>query len=147
MTTDLYRHGDATTDAALYAAVGAWVLDKNVHERLGVGVSSEPGDVWILSRKADGVATGFVQMRLSKSKTLHVRFLFAADDKPETENVLVRAALRHAAAAGATVVYTNDRIDSRVWSKHGFAMRDTGAKRGSFRRWERALETKNAVKE
>lgn len=128
------RHGDPT----LYEAVGPWALDVTVHRRLGMAVTGQAGDLWVLANR-DDAPVGFAQLRPFKVGTLHIRYLFAADpDDQEAEDGLMRELLAIAAETGSTAVYSNDRQGAGVWPRHDFVCAPT-ARRGNFVKWIRTI--------
>lgn len=137
METEAMVHGAGIeTDMAVFASLGRWIVDAEVHKRLGMAVTARTGDVWFINRDIiAGSPRGFAQLRTLKGgKAGHIRYLFVADSDPEKED-FARHVLAHARAAGMRDIHTNDRRDSNVWPALGFKPKDN-KRGGSFIRWE-----------
>lgn len=128
-----FIQGNFKTDRTLFRLLGANVISPVVHEELGVPVTGEDGDVWILDI-ANGSAVGFAQLRACKNGEAHLRYLYSA--RRDSRERLVRAALEWAEDQEATHIYTNARKTDTLWARFGFV--STGTRRGSFVRWEHA---------
>jgi len=134
-----YRHGNAETDPELYALIGPWVVSRTLHEKLGMPITSEPGDIWLVSVDKNGNPIGFVQMHQFKNGNVHLRYLHG-QTKP-TRRALIKKSEEVAKAADAPMIYTNDRADKDIWAAQGYAQRP-GQRRGDFVKWEKTLKEK-----
>lgn len=125
------------TDKAVFASLGRWILDAEVHKRLGMAVTARDGDVWFITR--DTIAWrphGFAQLRpLKGGKAGHIRYLFFTQDDLAAKRHFARDVLNHARTAGMRNVHTNDCRDSDVWPALGFKPKEN-KRGGSFIRWE-----------
>ncbi|HRJ61634.1 MAG TPA: hypothetical protein PKZ99_10700 [Azospirillaceae bacterium] len=134
------------TDKAVFASLGRWIVDAEVHKRLGMAVTARDGDVWFVIR--DIIAwspRGFAQLRPIKGgKAGHIRYLFFTPDDLAAKRHFALHVLNHARAAGMRDVHTNDRRDSDVWPALGFKPKDN-KRSGSFIRWEWS-EAKECIK-
>ena len=125
----------ADTDSDLFGLIGKWAISKEVHEQLGVAVTGEAGDVWLVKIKA-GEPTGFAQMRVFKTNKAHLRYLFSESYQEKLE--LGNAIIKQAKDAGLESIYTNERRDSPVMPHFEFKkITDNG--KTKFCRWERSL--------
>lgn len=125
------------TDKAVFTSLGRWILDAEVHKRLGMPVTARDGDVWFIIRDViTGRPHGFAQLRsLKGGKAGHIRYLFLTSDDLAAKRHFARHVLNHARAAGMRDIHTNDRRNSDVWPALGFKPKDN-KRGGSFIRWE-----------
>lgn len=123
------------TDKELWCSIGQWTVDKKVHETLGVAVTGETGDLWLVYY-ATAKPVGFAQVRVAKNGTSHIRYLFAGTEARQGE--LIKACIAAAREMKSAVIFTNDRDTATVWNAYGF--KKTNNRPGSFVRWERELK-------
>ncbi|MDR1958876.1 MAG: hypothetical protein LBQ54_07520 [Planctomycetaceae bacterium] len=126
--TRIYKFVQGEKDSELFAKVGHWCVSPEVHKRLGIAVSALPGDVWYVND------SGFLQARTAKNGSVHIRFLFTADEKDTVnQESLIKSVLSDNEAA--ELVFTNDRKDSKIWKKFKFT--PVEKEKGTFCRWEK----------
>lgn len=124
------------TDGELYCLMGQWALSQAVHEQLGIAVTGEAGDVWLVKANKDGEPAGFAQLRVLKNNKGHLRYLFSESYPVKLE--LGNAVIKLAKATGLESIYTNERRDSPVMPHFDFKkITDNG--KTKFCRWERSL--------
>jgi hypothetical protein len=111
-----YEQGEGG-DRELFGHLGPVVTDAEAHKALGMPITSQNGDVWLLALDRGRLA-GFATFRTLKSKHAHLRFLYSVE--PAVREELLRAVLEDNSLAGLSYVYTNDRQTSPLWPAHGF---------------------------
>jgi hypothetical protein len=122
-------------DAELFANIGKWALSAAVHEQVGMAVTGEDGDTWLINVK-NNKPVGFAQLRLMKNGHAHMRYLFS--DSLAAKLELGHAAIKKAKELGAECVYTNERKDSPVMPSLDF-VKAREATNSRFARWERKV--------
>jgi hypothetical protein len=127
-STKTYSYIQGENDSELFSKIGHWVVNPDVHKRLGIAVSALPGDIWYVHE------SGFLQLRKSKNGNVHIRFLFTEDEKDvSVQELLIQSALDD--NADAELIFTNDRKISKIWKKFKFT--EIEKERGDFCRWEK----------
>lgn len=122
-------------DAELFASIGKWALSAEVEKQVGMSVTGEDGDVWLVNSK-NNKPVGFAQLRLMKNGHAHMRYLFS--DSLSAKLELGNAAAKKAKELGAECIYTNERKDSPVMPSMEFIkIKDNNNSR--FARWERKV--------
>lgn len=141
MTIHIYTQGQsAATDRELFGTLGPTITDLELHNLLGMAITSRPGDVWHVMVDADGALRGFALVRPLKSqKSAHIRFLHAPNSGIRPEKLLF-SVIKSAQEAGLRALHTNDRAGNLFWSDHGFEQ-IPGNRRGDFVRWQLNMET------
>jgi hypothetical protein len=139
MDITAYTQGEkASSDKALFGAIGHMLTDVTVHKKLGMAITSRPGDLWHVGMSGRKVV-GFALSRiLSTGKAAHIRFIYAFGDADAERNLLL-AALDTLRERGAIAVHSNDRKTNTLWKDNGFIMSES-ARRGEFVRWELKME-------
>lgn len=132
-----FTQGDPKTDAKLYCLIGKMAINPAVHRELGVAVTGIGGDVWYLCLDKMGTVFGFCQVRMTKDKTTHIRFLYAEKLEIKIKNKLIDAVLTDAYKGESKLVFTNDRHTAGIWKLFNFVPGEK--KRGTFVRWEKTL--------
>jgi hypothetical protein len=85
----IYKYVQGENDTELFGKIGHWCVSPEVHKQLGIAVSALCGDIWYVTD------TGFLQLRKTKSDTIHIRFLYSVDEKDlSTQESLVQNALK-----------------------------------------------------
>jgi hypothetical protein len=125
--------GEEDQSGRLLALVWKWVLSKKVHEELGMAITSEVGDVWLIATEKDK-PVGFAQIRALKNKKAHIRYLFG--ETLAARRRLVKESETVAHKLGCVSVFTNDREEVKVWASLGYN-EAKGSRRGRFVRWEK----------
>jgi len=120
------------SDGELFSQIGKFALSKAVHEQLGVAVTGEPGDVWLIGIK-DKETSGFAQVRAINPTTVHLRYLYS-DSLPMVLE-LGYAAIKLAKQMGFETIYANERRDSPMMRDLGF-IKTTDSGKTKFCRWE-----------
>lgn len=124
-----FTHG--RDDAELFSKVGRWCVAPSVHRRLGIAVTSQPDDIWLV------IDSGFLQMRKKSNGDVHIRFLYVEDEKDTgAQSSLVEAAIRE--CDQGAIIFTNDKKDSKMWKRLKFSAGRGG--RGNYCRWERKVK-------
>ncbi|MFV3077505.1 hypothetical protein [Niveispirillum fermenti] len=126
-------------DSELFGSIGAWLVDKDIHARLGIAPTAARGDIWWIDYDDDGQVIGFANARRFKLPKLHIRLLIAVDDDAERPVRLVQAIEEYARATPLKQIYTNDRATSDFWPTLGYRMAPPNKRRGVFRRFEKDL--------
>lgn len=135
MQIDKYTQG--INDKDIFFKIGAWLTDKNVHEELGMAITSQKEDIWYIS-SLNNISTGFALTRATKStNAIHVRFVYS---DIETKKRFIQTIIKDAKDNNIKSVWTNDRKTEQVWKNLGFTF--TGRARGEFGRWEKELKSK-----
>lgn len=122
-------------DAELFGHVAKWALDAAAHEQIGMPVTAQDGDVWLVNVKNDK-AVGFAQIRPMKNGGGHLRYLYS--DSLTAKLELGRAAATKAKDMGITLLYTNERKDSPTLPSLDF-IKTKEHKNSKFARWERKI--------
>lgn len=130
----VYTQGLAR-DTELFASVAKWALDAEVHAQIGMPVTGQDGDVWLVNFRNDK-PVGFAQIRPMKNGAAHLRYLYS--DSLPAKLELGRAAFTQAKALEAVTLYTNERTDSPVLPSLDFIKTKEHAK-SKFARWERKI--------
>lgn len=130
----IYTQGLAR-DAELFASIAKWAINAAVHEQIGMPVTGQDGDVWLVNFKNDK-PVGFAQIRPMKNGAAHLRYLYSDNLTAKLE--LGRAAFNQAKAIEAGILYTNERKDSPVLPSLDFVKTKEHAK-SKFARWERKV--------
>lgn len=140
MAVRTYTQGQsAESDWDLFGLLGPTITDAQVHEQLGMAVTSRTGDVWHVMIDNGGALLGFALVRPLKSqKSAHIRFLHAPGPALHARKLLA-SVLEFAQAAGLTSLHTNDRVNSTLWPSNGFTLIQNN-RRGSFVRWQLNME-------
>jgi hypothetical protein len=140
MRIETYVQGaDAGADRELFGTLGALLTDRRFHEAMGMAVTSEAGDVWMLAMDGDELL-GFATVHPLKSKSAHLKFVHGA---PGVQQSLLEAVLGWAGGERFVGIHTNDRRTAEIWPLNGFTPK-IGNRRGEFVRWEREIkETAN----
>ena len=126
--SNAYVTGDKNSDQ-LFTRIGHWIISKEVHKKLGVPVTAEPGDVWYVSKD------GFAEIRPMANNHVHLRYLYSESETARKE--LARYAIAEAKNLNAELIYTNDRTTETIWKSLGF--KESKRKRTKFSRWEKEL--------
>ncbi len=138
--TSCIQGNNEAADRDLFGALGSILTDADIHDQLGMAITSRAGDIWHLAADEQGKLQGFALTRMLKDgHAAHIRFLHAVHAPARTQQALLRAVMETAAARGATRLHTNDRANNTVWAKHGFEI-VPDSRRGSFRRWQLDME-------
>lgn len=132
-----YSQGSSRSDRELFGFVGVLAVSKEVHDELGVPVTSEPGDIWLVARRGNR-AIGFSQMRQRKNGEVHLRYLYS--ENLSVRRALLRTAISTSRSMRSPGIYTNGRKTDRLWKSLGFKV--SGGASGSFVRWEMCHEKK-----
>lgn len=125
--------GNLKIDKKLFGYVGELCVNPSVHEELGVPVTSQKGDIWLVALDG-GEVIGFAQARPMKTgPELHLRYVYAP--KRATRESLLKAIGN---TLNVRAIYTNARKTDTLWQKFGFKKLQ-GATRGGteFVRWEK----------
>lgn len=143
MKITTYIQGE--NDQELFGHLGVWLTNKQIHEELGMAITSQTGDVWRVVF-LDNVKVGFSLERETKStNAIHIRFIYADPDRKKT---LIQEAIKGAKEKNCSAIWTNDRQSEKIWKALGFTFNPRA--RGEFGRWEKKLnknkkgETKHA---
>lgn len=130
----VYTQGLAL-DAELFGHIGKWALDAVVHEQVGMAITGQEGDIWLVNVKNDK-AVGFAQIRPMKNGHFHLRYLHS--DSLNAKLELGKAAATKAKEIGAELLYINERAESPVMPALDFA-KTMQRKNSRFARWERKI--------
>lgn len=122
-------------DRELYANIGKWALDASVHATVGIAITGQDGDIWLVNIKNDK-PVGFAQIRPMKNGQAHLRYLYSESLVAKLE--LGKAACNKAKEIEAAGLYINEREDSPVMPTLDFVKIKTHAK-SKFARWERKV--------
>lgn len=139
MAIQTFVQGQARTDRKLFGYLGSWLVDKKVQEQLGMAITAHSGDLWLVSTNSKDEVRGFATGRILKSGSLHLRFLYTADDGELVAKTLITRVLTLAEEHGSRLVYTNDRKTTMLWPDMGFK-EIPSSRGGNFVRWEKVLE-------
>ncbi len=135
-----YEFGEEGKSCRLLVLVWKWVLSKQVHEELGMAITSDSGDVWLVATEEE-TPVGFTQIRVLKNKKAHIRYLFG--ETKVARRRLARESEVVACRLGCLSMFTNDREEVRVWESLGYNAAP-GARRGRFVRWEKEIKAGGA---
>jgi hypothetical protein len=137
----LITQGDSQKDDRhLFASLGPLLTDLRVHQQLGMAITSQAGDLWLLAETA-GAVQAFAQLRPLKSrKATHLRYLYGSAD---AQRELLERAIDWARQHGLRELHTNDRAGHTVLPAAGFTVRPTN-RHGSFVRWQLDLQEPKA---
>ena len=140
MAIKTYHQDGGAQERELFGILGGVVTSRALHNRLGMAVVSDPGDVWLVETDKGGRPTGFALLHPLKSKAaVHVRFLTALDATDiACQQRLLDAVTALAKKDGVLQLHTNDRRDVGIWGDNGFTA-VAGQRRGEFVRWEREI--------
>lgn len=143
MPIQTYTQGkNKAKDKELFGLVGHWLVDLKMHEKLGTAITTQNGDIWLVSQTEKGEARGFATARQMKNGGLHIRFVYCPDDAPLMCKAMIQALLNHAEKSQLKSVWTNDKPDNPFWPEYSFTF--TARARGNYGRWQKDLETNNA---
>lgn len=132
-----FVQGDKKTDDKLFCLIGRPALDTKIHAELGVPITGNTGDIWWLWLDEQANLFGFCEVRISKDKHWHIRFLYADKLGIKIKNELLNRVLSEAHEQECPLVFTNDRDTAGIWNLFNFVPGDK--KRGAFVRWEKVL--------
>lgn len=122
-------------DNELFSHIGKWALDASVHEQVGMAITGQEGDIWLVNLKNDK-AIGFAQIRPMKNGHFHMRYLYS--DSLNAKLELGKAAAAKAKDIGAELIYINERAESPVMPTLDF-VKTTQRAHSKFARWERKV--------
>jgi hypothetical protein len=131
----IYTQGESD-NAELFSLVGELALSPEVHEKLGISVSSVNGDIWFVATEKS-VCVGFGQIRKMKNGNAHMRYLYSEYDNHKL--AILNKIVDHCQKAGVKTLYTNERKESPVLKDGGLSISKDNA-RGEFFKWERSFE-------
>lgn len=135
MQIEKYTQG--TDDRDIFFKIGAWLTSKNVHDELGMAITSQTDDIWYIS-SLNNISTGFALTRPTKStNAIHIRFVYSDIN---TKKIFIQTIIKNAKENNIHSVWTNDRKTEKVWKELGFSF--TSRARGEFGRWEKELQIK-----
>lgn len=137
MTIKMFLQGkSASSDRELFGMVGKFIVDATLHEKLGTAITSQDGDIWLVSITGKGEVRGFSTSR-KLNAGLHIRFVHCPNDSPLMCKTMISGLLKLAESDGCKCVWTNDKPDNEFWPEFGFKF--TPRARGIFGRWERKV--------
>lgn len=138
MTIKTFHQGASqATDRELFGLVGSFLVDLKIHEKLGTAITTQAGDIWLISMTGKGEVRGFATGRKLKGGGLHIRFVHCPDDAPLMCKTMINNLVTLAENEGCKSVWTNDKPDNSFWPEFGFTF--TARARGTFGRWEKDL--------
>lgn len=137
MRIKTYIQGELT-DRELFGLVGRQLVDKDLHDALGTAITAVDGDVWWVATNSKSELRGFMTARLLQNNSLHMRFLYCADDALLICRTLISRVIDYARQADYDMLWTNDRGSSTIWIDFGFVAKPRV--RGTFVRWEKNLK-------
>jgi hypothetical protein len=127
-------------DRQLFASLGTLLTDLRVHQQLGMAITSQAGDIWLLYEATDGVYA-FAQLRPLKSrKAAHLRYLYGTAD---AQRDLLARVIDLAMQQGLRELHTNDRAGHQELPAAGFTIRPNN-RQGAFVRWQLDLQEPQA---
>lgn len=135
MVKDIIQGESLRADRDFFGRIGHLLTDADLHESLGMPITSRPGDLWALSINSKDELRGFITSRVV-GNALHLRFLYAV--APMVRKTLIHHAIASARERGLTAVYTNDKPEAPEFACAGFTF--TPRARGTFGRWALGLE-------
>ena len=125
-------------DKELFGLVGAWLVDLKMHEKLGTAITSQAGDIWLVSQTEKGEPRGFATARKLKGGGLHIRFVYCPDDAPLMCKAMIMHFIKLAEDEQCGAIWTNDKPDNPFWKEFGFEFKQKA--RGAFGRWQKELK-------
>jgi hypothetical protein len=133
MNIKKYKQG--INDRDIFCKVGSWLTNKDVHDELGMAITSQKDDNWYIS-SLNNITTGFALTRATKStNAIHIRFIYSDVD---TKKRFIKTILDEVKENNITSVWTNDRKSEKIWKELGFSF--TKRARGEFGRWQKELK-------
>jgi hypothetical protein len=139
MSIKMFIQGQsARSDQELFGLIGHWLVSKKIRERIGMDITADADDIWLISLAHKGAAKGFLSARPLKSG-LHIRMFYSDDDSNSLLiKTLINRAVGIAQEHGYPIAWTNERKDSTILPELGFVA--LPRERGDFCRWEKQLE-------
>jgi len=145
MTIKTFHQGKSqASDSELFGLVGRFLVDLKMHERLGTAITTNDGDIWLVSITGKGEVRGFATARKIKTSGLHIRFVYCPDDAPLMCKAMITNLLKLAEDEGCMAVFTNDKPNNPFWPEFGFSF--TARARGTYGRWNKELGIKDATR-
>lgn len=133
------KYTQGMDDKEIFYKIGAWLTNRNVHEELGMAITSQNDDIWYIS-SLNSISTGFALTRATKStNAIHIRFVYS---DLHTKKSFIQTIIKYAEENNIKSVWTNDRKTEKVWKSLGFTF--ISRTRGEFGRWEKELKIKGA---
>jgi hypothetical protein len=127
-------------DRDLFATLGPLLTSLQLHKKLGMAITSQPGDRWLIEEEG-GEAKAFAQARPLKSrKAAHIRYLHGDEDQ---QRQLLQIIIDWAAAEGLRELYTNERASNQALITAGFTIRPNN-RTGAFVRWQLDMNGDNS---
>ena len=135
---DIHTLVQGEDDQKLFGLIGHWLVDKRVHEEIGIAVTSAVGDYWLIALDSKDAVAGFLNARLMSNGGMHIRITYSIKGGDRTQGNLIKHAVMLAVENHCPVIWANEKKTSSLLPKHDFIAKPRA--RGVFCRWERTLE-------
>jgi predicted signal transduction protein with EAL and GGDEF domain len=137
MTIKTFHQGKSqASDSELFGLVGRFLVDLKMHERLGTAITTNDGDIWLVSITGKGEVRGFATARKIKTSGLHIRFVYCPDDAP----LMCKAMITMAHELGLRVVAEGIETELEMT-----LLRDAGCDFGQGYLWGQPLRAEDFV--